>query len=87
MTIDREEKKLQELGFEEVKWYGLINNDGYTFKKNDIKYDLRHWVNCFGAEVNFWSLSGWVDGSRENVKLDKSSFDTFDEALNFIKTI
>lgn len=63
------------IGIEEVKHYTLINNEGYTFTKHGKKYDLRHWRNVYGAEVDFWSVGG--NGTER-------SCDTFDEAIKII---
>ena len=65
----------------------LVNNYGYTFTKGDVKFDLRHWLNVYGEDVNYWSLDGHQIDTKDYVKLDKSTFDAFDEALEFIKTI
>lgn len=74
-------------GCENVKSYMLVNNYGYTFTKGDVKFDLRHWLNCYGEDVNYWSLDGHKIDTKDYVRLDKSTFDKFDEALEFIKTI
>ena len=81
------EEVLEQAGCENVEIYMLVNNYGYTFTKGDVKFDLRHWLNCYGAEVNYWSLDGHNKNTKDYVRLDKSTFDTFDEALEFIKTI
>ena len=47
---------LIDAGCTNVKYYALINNDGYTFVKNGVRYDVRHWLNCYGADVDYWSI-------------------------------
>lgn len=81
------EEVLEQAGCENVEIYMLVNNYGYTFKKGDVKFDLRHWLNCYGCDVNYWSLDGHNIDTKDYVKLEKSTFDKFDEALEFIKTI
>lgn len=81
------EDELRNAGCENVDGYMLVNNYGYTFTKGDIKYDLRHWLNCYGADVDYWSLNGHKIGTKDYVKLDKGTFKSFEEALEFIKTI
>lgn len=79
---------LRNAGCENVDSYMLVNNYGYTFTKGDVKFDLRHWLNCYGADVDYWSLDGHKIGTKDYVKLDNNkSFNTFNEALEFIKTI
>lgn len=85
--VFNKEQELRNAGCENVDSYMLVNNYGYTFIKDGIKYDLRHWLNCYGADVNYWSLDGHQIDSKDYVRLDKSTFKTFEEALEFIKTI
>ena len=44
-------------GVEDFKGYTLINNYGYTFKYKGVKYDLRHVLNVYGADVDWWDLT------------------------------
>lgn len=85
--VFNKEQDLRNAGFENVNSYMLVNNYGYTFTKGDVKFDLRHWLNVYGEDVNYWSLDGHQIATKDYVKLDKSTFNTFDEALEFIKTI
>ena len=39
-----------------IKHYTLVNNSGYTFEYKGVKFDLRHWRNCYGVEMNCYSL-------------------------------
>ena len=81
------EQDLRNAGCENVNSYMLVNNYGYTFTKGDVKFDLRHWLNVYGADVDYWSLDGHQIDTKDYVRLDKSTFNTFDEALEFIKAI
>ena len=85
--VFNKEQELRNAGCENVDSYMLVNNYGYTFTKGDVKFDLRHWLNVYGEDVDYWSLDGHKIDTKDYVKLDKSTFDTFDEALEFIKTI
>lgn len=49
-------RKLEAMGLSEISSYMLVNNYGYTFKYKGVLYDLRHWLNCYGADVDYWSL-------------------------------
>lgn len=81
------ENDLRNAGCEKVDSYTLVNNSGYTFIKGDLKFDLRHLLNVYGEDVNYWSLDAHHINTKEYVKLNKSTFENFDEALEFIKTI
>lgn len=77
---DRIKIALEESGCENINDYSLINNYGFTFKKKGNRYDLRHWLNVYGASVDFWEIHA----------LDtKESFEgkTLEEALEEIKNI
>ena len=39
-----------------IKEYNLINNYGYIIRIKDFHsdIDIRHWLNMYGAEVNYW---------------------------------
>ena len=50
-------KQLEALGVKEFSYYALINNYGYHFNYKEIRYDFRHWLNCYGADVDYWSIS------------------------------
>lgn len=56
--VDEQIKKfLKEIGASNIKFYMLVNNDGYRFEYKGIKFDLRHWRNVYGVETNFYSIS------------------------------
>lgn len=61
-------------GCENIKRSVLVSNESYLFTKNNINYEMRHWLNCYGCEVDFWSVN------------DKD-FDTYEEAIEYIKGI
>lgn len=65
-------------GVTNVEGYCLVSNDGYTFEKAGNRYDLRHWLNCYGCSVDYWTVSG--NGFNK-------SADTFDEAVEIIKSL
>ena len=60
-------------GCTEVKPYSLVNNHGYTFKYNEVSYDIRFWRNCYGVELNYWDVS--VDGNSDATKVDENKTD------------
>ena len=71
-----QETALKSVGCKDIERYTLINNYGYSFIKDGVKYDLRNWLNCYGEAVDYWELS----------KVEKC-FDTFKEAVEFIKSL
>lgn len=88
MYIDEKLELLKSIGCENVDSYMLVNNYGYTFTKGDLKFDLRHWLNCYGADVNYWSLDAHnILYTKDYVKLEKGTFNTFDDAVEFIKIL
>ena len=82
------EELLKSIGCEDVKSYMLVNNYGYTFVKSGFKFDLRHWLNCYGADVDYWLLDGYNQVTKQYASLDGSSykhFDKFEDAFEFLK--
>ena len=77
---EHEKKALNDAGVENIKSYCLINNDGYTFTKNGTPYDFRHWLNCYGASVDFYTLTDTANNTSK-------SFDDFDNAIDYIKSL
>ena len=71
MTIMEQFQKERDVilqnGFEIIKEYSLVNNDGYIVKINGNKYDLRHWRNVYGASVNFWEISRIQEQDKEKI--------------------
>lgn len=57
MVIDKEQKAIEKVGCQNVKCYCLADNYGYTFEKCNTEYDLRHWLNCYGVDVDYWTIS------------------------------
>jgi hypothetical protein len=68
-------EKLKQADCELIEMYNLINNYGYHFEKNGKRYDLRHWLNCYGEEVDYYTLA--CVGTNK-------IFQTFDEAVEYI---
>ena len=62
-------------GVTDIKTYTLVNNYGAYFKKDGVKFDLRRWANCYGADCG-WGVS--VQGHKG------ASCTTYDECIQFI---
>ena len=82
---EENENTLIEIGLENVDYYSLINNYGFHFQHNNVKYDLRHWLNVYGASVDYWGLYG--RDLKTNEYTSQQSFDTFDEAVEYLKKL
>ena len=76
----KDEEMLKSVGCSDIKWYALINNDGYKFTKDGVRYDLRHVVNVYGADCDYYTL----DSITPEIKLYKS-FNKFDDVIAFLK--
>lgn len=76
--LKKQKEQLQNAGAENIKGYTLVNNSGYTFNKNGIYYDLRHWINCYGVEVDYYELS---------IRNSYKKFMTFEQAIDYIAMI
>ena len=37
-----------------IREYSLVNNYGYIVKIYDKEVDIRHWLNVYGQDTNFW---------------------------------
>ena len=40
-----------------LEHYSLVSNYGTVFELNGKRHDARHWLNCYGAEVNHWGVT------------------------------
>lgn len=71
--LEEQKEQLQNAGAENIKHYTLVNNDGYSFFKNEVVFDLRHW-----GSIDFWTISS-VNGFLE--------FNTFEQAVDYIQSL
>ncbi len=72
--MQNEITKLKNIGCTEIEQYKLISNYGYKFRKNGFKQTLNHTLKENGTAVDYWET-------------DNKKFDTFTEALNYIKEL
>lgn len=52
---------LERYGAQNIRSYILISNSGYVFDLDGGTYDLRHWRNIYGAQVDHYS---YIDTSK-----------------------
>lgn len=45
---------IKSFGGSHITSYSLINNYGYKFKIGDKDCSIRHWLNCYGCDVDYW---------------------------------
>lgn len=69
-----ETDELTKTGCLEIEAYTLVKNHGYKFRKNGFMQNLKHILKDNGADVDYWEI-------------DNKKFDTFTEALNYIKEL
>lgn len=53
-----------------VKEYVLVSNYGYIVEVDDKKYDIRHWLNVYGASCDIWSALPEDDNQTINAILE-----------------
>ena len=46
---------LEKLGIN-YKWYGLVNNYGYTIASDNYRGSIQHTLNAYGVSCDYWSL-------------------------------
>jgi hypothetical protein len=37
--------------------YLLVNNHGITWKTDEFKIDIRHWLNVYGVSTDYWDMT------------------------------
>lgn len=72
--MNNEIEQLKNIGCGEIKHFKLINNYGYKFRKNGFQHTLSHYLKDNGEDVDYWTIWNKI-------------FNTFDEALEFIKQL
>jgi hypothetical protein len=80
----KETELVNGLNLDNLNWYTLISNYGFTFTINDNKFDVRHWLNDYGFEVDYWSIT---DLSKWGTKGCSQTFKTLEETIEYIKTL
>lgn len=68
--------RLKDLGCKDITLYNAVANYGYKFRKNNIKYDLRHILNDCGTQVDYYILNA--------VNVHKQ-FKSWEEVVDFIR--
>lgn len=39
-----------------IEEYSLVSNYGYVVELNGKRYDLRHWLNVYGVDTDYWNI-------------------------------
>ena len=79
---DKVKEMLINYGAYDIKHYLLINNSGFIFYLNGIKYDLRHYRNIYGADVNYYAVLHYDKNDKNADTLRKIT----NEANNILKS-
>ena len=62
---------LKRYGAKDIESYDLINNYGYRFTIDGVKYDIRFWANCYGTAINKWRIHSCTkNDSGEYIQMD-----------------
>ena len=72
------------MGFKNFKWYSLINNYGYSFDYLDDHFDLRHWLNCYGENVDYWTIYTRELGNLTSEGIKKFYGEELQQLIKFI---
>ena len=86
MLISEEFNKAKEIieshGYSIVEEYTLINNYGIVFSTDGSnRIDARHWINCYGAEMNSYIISLNLVNHPE-LKVLKPEMEILEKELN-----
>ena len=65
-----------------AKDFPLINNYGWEWKYNNKTYNVRHVLNCYGGDVDYWT---YTDCSKIGTPECSKQFNNFEETLEFLK--
>lgn len=65
--------------------YTLINNYGWAWESQGLRYDLRHVLNVYGCETNYWDLDIYNKVEKKYAGGKHSM--SFDEAIEYLKEL
>lgn len=68
-SLKKEKEIIERNNAKIIDTYNLVNNYGYKILFNNNEYDLRHYLNIYGQEVNYWEVSGKCKASEEDKKI------------------
>ena len=54
-----------------IREYSLVNNYGYIVKIYNKEVDIRHWLNMYGTEVNYWDSNLRTTDTKVQEVIDK----------------
>lgn len=63
--------------------FPLINNYGWEWETDGVTYNVRHVLNSYGCDVDYWLF---LDTSKIGTKGCSKTFDNFNEAYEYLKT-
>lgn len=69
----------------QVETYQLVNNHGYYINYKGHRFDLRHFLNVYGQETDFWNM--WVLGITGLKSKDVDRDTTHEDLINLMEEI
>lgn len=57
----------------QVKNYMLSSNYGYDITYKGHRFDLRHWLNLYGVDVDYWSIWGITTKGINTINVSKDT--------------
>lgn len=82
-SFKEEDKIIKEI-IPNAEYFPLINNYGWEWEINGNRYNVRHELNCYGVECDFWE---YLDLQKIGTKECYRNFSTFEEMINFLKSV
>lgn len=74
---------LEKYGASNIESYMLVNNYGYMFDLDGIRYDARFWANAYGVSLNRWSIGALTKGSDgKYIQMPKALREAMENELN-----
>lgn len=83
-VYDKIRKLLESKNVSDLRYYMLINNDGFTFNYRGFRFDLRHWVNVYGVETNQFSLMNNATPNNWEKWIEEFTKEIDEEANNIL---
>jgi hypothetical protein len=69
----------------QVDIYQLVNNHGYYINYKGHRFDLRHWLNVYGQETDFWNM--WSNTTSTFKTKDVNENITHEDLINLMEEI
>lgn len=71
---------LTKLGVEFEKYF-LVNNHGINFISEKYKVDIRHWLNVYGVQTDYWSMEVFDKETKKHLAHHNLPYEMTQEQL------